>query len=104
MSIMSLINLEKDFEALKSKPEVVTLFDFIKGKVIEYVNQEVVTDGPAKKAAVVEKVVEYIVSHFVTQNTILQFFIGLLIKFVPELVQLVYNQLAAYITGLTAQV
>ena len=103
MGIFSLINLEKDFEKLKQKPEVVTLFDFIKEKIVSYVNQEVVTDGAAKKAAVVTAVVEYIVTHFVTQNTILQFFVGLLIKFVPELVQLAYNQLATYITGLTAQ-
>lgn len=104
MGLMSLINLKEDFEELKARPEVVALFDFTKSKVISYVGSEVITVGAQKKDAVVKEVIEYITEHFVTKNTILSYLINLLIGFVPELVQFIYNQLATYIEGLTTQV
>jgi hypothetical protein len=101
MSIMSLINLKADFESLKAKPEVVAFVDFVKTKIISYVSSEIIKVGAEKKAAVVKEVVEYITTHFVTKNTILAYLINLLVEYVPELVQVIYNYLATSIAGLT---
>jgi len=104
MSIMSLVNLKEDYKALIAKPEVAALCDYTKKQIVSYVNSEVITDGAAKKSEVVKEVVAYITTHFITQNTILNFIIGLLVQFVPQLVQFIYNQLATFIVGLTATV
>ena len=106
MSIMSLVNLKEDFETLKANPFVVGLFDFAKGKIISYVNHEVITDGAAKKAKVTEEVTDYVNTNVVpaTKNGILKTVINYLIPFIPMLVQFIYNQLATFIVGLTATV
>lgn len=103
MGIISLINLKKDIKNVFNEENISKLKNFIKDKIVEFVNNKDLL-GNEKKAKVVELVINFIIKTFITKNRYVQILIDLLIKFVPNIVQHIYDLLQEYIDGLTEKV
>jgi hypothetical protein len=99
--MLSLFNWKSEIKKVFCKENIDTLKDFAEQKIISYVEKEM--SGPQKKAQVTAAVISFISTNFVTKNSIVGFFVQLLIQFTPFMVQYLYDALKKCVDGLTVK-
>lgn len=97
--MFSLFTFKSDLQKVFTPENLDKLKDFTIGKIVYYVDKELL--GVEKKQKVTALVVAFIAQNFVSKNSIVNFFIQLLIQFTPSLVQYLYDSLKKYVSGLT---
>jgi len=97
--MFSLFTFKSDFKKVFTPESVDKLKDFAVEKIVYYVDKELL--GVEKKQRVTAAVVSFITSNFASKNSIVGFFIQLLIQFTPFIIQHLHDSLKKYVDGLT---
>jgi len=97
--MFSIFTFKSELEKVFNNERVQKLKDFIVQEIKNYVTQDLL--GAEKKRLVINATILFIAKNFVTKNAIVGFFVKLLIKFIPNIVQYLYDALKEFVEDLT---
>lgn len=97
--LFDLLTFKKELKKVFNAENVEKLKDHTVEKIVFYVNKDIL--GVEKKQLVVNAAIAFISSKFITKNGIVNFFVQLLIKFMPNIVQYLFDSLKRNVSGLT---
>ena len=101
MNIFGIFTLGKNLKEVFSKENIISFFEFIQSKIVEYVEAKDLL-GPEKKAKVDEQCISWMKEHFKGKNSIIDWIVDhILAEILPAVTQIIYDCLKRYVLGLT---
>jgi len=97
--LLSIFTFKKELKKVFSPENIEELKNLIVRSIASYVNVNLL--GADKKEKVVRIALAFVSAKMQTDNGIVKFFVQLLIQFVPNIVQYLYDALKACVVGLT---
>ena len=91
--------IKLSIEKSLSKKSIISVFDFIKNKIIEQVKTEL--SGEEKKQIVDNAVISFVSKNIKSANPINVALVNILIDYIPILTQCIYDYLSKHVDGLT---